>query len=94
MNYLFIIIVVLLLLFFIIKGVRKGIHNARQPKETLNGLIIEKYTDSHGIYKIVLQIRDQETHYEISPNLYPSIQPPMRGTVIVSEGKILDFDPL
>lgn len=90
MNYLFIIVVVILLLFFIVKGIR----NVRRPKEMLNGLIIEKYTDDYGAYKIVLQIRDQETHYEISANLYPSIRPPMRGTVTISDGKILDFDPL
>ncbi len=94
MNYLFLIVVLIIFLFFVARAVRRAIRNVKHPRQVLNGLIIEKYSDSQGKYRIVFQIRDQETHYEISPNLFPSVQPPMRVTLTVADDKVITFDPL
>ncbi|MHC5246909.1 hypothetical protein [Enterococcus sp. LJL90] len=94
MNYLFLIVVLIIFLFFVVRAVRRVVRNVKHPRQVLNGLIIEKYSDSQGKYRIVFQIRDQETHYEISPNLFPSVQPPMRVTLTVADGKVITFDPL
>lgn len=92
-GYFFLIIILLLFVFFLVKGIT----NWRKTLRTLpsqRGLIVSKYLTEAGTCMIVFQLRQEELHLEISPNLYPKIQPPIRGEIFLREKQVIDFLPL
>lgn len=63
-------------------------------RKSQSGLIVAKYFNEAGACMITLQVLQEEQELEISPNLYPKIQPPVRGELIFRDQLAVDFIPM
>lgn len=83
--------VLCLFVVMLVKGItrwRQGFASKRQ-----SGLIVGKYLNEAGACMVTLQVLQEEQEVEISPNLYPKIQPPIRGELIFHDQLAIDFIP-